>query len=54
MRQFLEANDRQGLFFEKNETLVYRYALGECVYQISGLYLFLLWPQGAVQTNRPT
>ena len=39
-RQFFEANDAKGLFFEKKKKI--RYGLGECVYQISGLYHFSL------------
>ena len=53
-RQFFEASGPQGNFFEKNKKSVFRYGLGECVYQISGLYLFSLWPKGAVQTHKPT
>ena len=52
--QFFEASGPQGNFFEKTKKTVFRYALGECGYQISGLYLFSLWPKGVVQTNRPT
>ena len=36
-KQFSEASDPQGHFFEKRKT-VFLYGLGECVYQISGLY----------------
>ena len=53
-RQYFEASGPQGYFFEKNKIPVFRYGLGECVYRISGLYLFSLWPNGAVQTNIPT
>ena len=37
-QQFFEASGRQGHFFEKNQRAVFRYGLGECMYQISGLY----------------
>ena len=30
----------QGHFFEKTKKSVFRYGLGECVYQISGEYRF--------------
>ena len=37
-RQFYEANDPRGRFLEKK--IIFRYSLGECVYQISGIYHF--------------
>ena len=40
--------------FSKKQKPVFRYGLGERVYQISGLYLFSLWLKGAVQTRKPT
>ena len=39
-RQFFEASGPQGHFFEKNKKAVFRYGLGECVFQILGLYRF--------------
>ena len=54
-RQLFEASGPQGNFFEKtNKNPVFRYGLGECVYQISGQYLFSFWPKGAVQVHKPT
>ena len=53
-RQFFEASDPQGHFFEKTKNPFFKYGLGECVYRISGLYLFSLWPKCAVQTERHT
>ena len=42
-RQFFEASAPQGNFFEKMEKKnIFRYALGEYVYQMSGLYSFSL------------
>ena len=38
--QFFEAGGPQGHFFEKTKKPVLRYGLGECLYQISGLYHF--------------
>ena len=32
-RQFLEARDPQGDFFEKNKKIGFKYSLGECVYK---------------------
>ena len=49
-----KASGPPGNFFEKIKKNVFRYGLGKCVYQISGLYLFSLWTKGAVQTHRPT
>ena len=49
-RQFFKASGPWDRFSKKKT--VYRYGLGECVYQIKGLYRFSLWPKGAVQTNR--
>ena len=37
-RQFFKARGPQGHFFEKTKKPVFRCGLGECVYQISGLY----------------
>ena len=39
MRQFFEISDPQGHFFEIAKKL-FRYGLGECVNQITGLYRF--------------
>ena len=35
-----EASGPQDHFFKKNKKPIFRYGLGECVYQISGLYRF--------------
>ena len=48
-RHFLETSGPRGHFFEKKPA--FRYGLEECVYQISGLYLFSLYPKDPVQTN---
>ena len=53
-RQFFEASGIQDHFFEKNQKPVFRYCLGECVYQISSLYLFSPWPKGPVQKHQQT
>ena len=52
-RQFFKGSGPLGPFFEKTKTPFLRYGVGECVYQISALYLFSLCPKGDVQTNRP-
>ena len=49
-RQSFEASSPQG-HFQKNKKHVFRYGLGECLYRISGLYLFSLWPKCAVETQ---
>ena len=38
--QFFRASDPEGHFFEKNNKNLFRYGLGECVNQITGLYRF--------------
>ena len=38
------------LFPKKKQFFIF--GLGECVYQISGLYLFSVGPKGAVQTDK--
>ena len=53
-RQFFEASGPRDRFFEKNKKPVFRYGLGECVYQISGLYRFSLWPKGVAKTDQQT
>ena len=47
--QFFEASGPQSNFFKKK--IVFRYGLGECVYQISGRYRFSL---GQELLDKPT
>ena len=50
MRQFFESSSPQGHFFEKKP--IFNYVLGECVFQISGLYPF--WLVSVTQILRNT
>ena len=50
-QQFFKASGLWDRFFQKKKH-IFRYGLGECVYRISGLYLFSMGPKGAVQTDK--
>ena len=39
-QQFFKASGLWDRFFQKKKKHIFRYGLGECVYQISGLYRF--------------
>ena len=49
---FFEAIDLQGHFFEKKK-IIFRYGLGECGYQISGLYHFSFGQQVPSEPTDP-
>ena len=52
-RQFSRLAALRGTFSKKNKNPAFRYGLRECVYLISGMHLFPLWPKDEVQTHRP-
>ena len=55
MQKYTRGGDFSRLTFsKKRKKSDFRYGLGEHVYQISGLFLFSLWPKAAVQTDKQT